>query len=235
LKDYQSSQAQIGRAIKLDVTPRSLAGASTAEIGVSFEVDDSANPTYYSSGPQNGKTVNLSRVAKHDTQTHVRVDSVKLFEISAITAVLQRPRPRLPLMPPFVELPYIGTFAGVPLPAAKEYHNSSAVLSAIVVPTAADLAYGLEFVSDKIVDPNRDFQTCRWPWEGNSDLDLRVCQVRSAESIRDLNDLPIKEFNRVKVHCIATENSQAYSTLDALGPQQCEQLNLNSVLRDAPR
>jgi hypothetical protein len=241
LKDYQSSQAQIGRAIKLDVMPRSLAGASAAEINVSFNVDDSANPTYYSSGSQNGKTVNISRVATHDTTTHVRVDSVKLFEISSITAVLQRPRPRLPILPPLVELPYIGTFAGVPLPAAKEYHNSTAVLSAIVVPTAADLAYGLQFVSDKIMDPNLDFQSCRWPWELKSNSDLPVCDVRSAESLRDLDDLPIREFNRVKVHCIATEGLQAYSTYYLPNPTpnppipvpQCQHLTLYQVLTDA--
>jgi hypothetical protein len=230
LKDYQSSQAQIGRAIKLDVIPRSLAGASAAEINVSFNVDDSANPTYYSSGPSNGKAVNLSRVATHDTSTHIRVDSVRLFEISSITAVLQRPRPRLPLLPPLVELPYIGTFAGVPLPAAKEYHNSTAVLSAIVVPTAADLAYGLQFVSDRIIDPDLDLQSCRWPWEQNSNLPL--CRVRKAESLRDLNDLPIREFNRVKVHCIATGDAQGYSTLDQ-SSSPCKGLTLYNVLTDA--
>lgn len=232
LKDYQSSQAQIGRAIKLDVTPRSLVGASAAEINISFNVDDSADPTYYSSGPVSGKPVNLSRVATHDTTTHVRIDSVRLFEISSITAVLQRPRPRLPLLPPLVELPYIGTFAGVPLPAAKEYHNSTAVLSAIVVPTAADLAYGLEFVSDRVVDPDIDLAQCRWPWQPYSNLP--ICKVRRAESMRDLNDAPLREFNRVKIHCLATENVEAFSTLDqGQSRLKCGTLKFIDVLTDA--
>jgi hypothetical protein len=60
----------------------------------------------------------------------VRVDSVKLFEISSFTAIVERAHSRFPLLPPFVEIPYIGTFAGVPIGPAREFHSSSAILSA---------------------------------------------------------------------------------------------------------
>jgi hypothetical protein len=77
----------------------------------------------------------------------VRIDSVKLFEISSFSAIVERSRSRFPLLPPFVEIPYIGTFAGIPMTPAKEYHSSTAILSAYVVPTAADIASGLARVT----------------------------------------------------------------------------------------
>ena len=65
----------------------------------------------------------LSRVAKHDVSTRVRVESLKLFEISAFSAMLQRPRSKFPVVPPFFEVPYFGSFIGWPLPGAKVYHR----------------------------------------------------------------------------------------------------------------
>jgi hypothetical protein len=82
-------------------------------------------------------------------KTHIRVDSVVLFDLSSFSAVLSKGRP---LLPPLVELPFLGTLAGVPLPTAKEYHSSSAIVSAVVVPTATDLAFGIRFVDDIVLD-----------------------------------------------------------------------------------
>jgi hypothetical protein len=80
------------------------------------------------------------------------VDSIKLFEASSFSAIVERSRSRFPLLPPFVEIPYIGTFAGIPLGTDKEFHSSTAIVSAYVVPTAADIANGLRFVADLVVD-----------------------------------------------------------------------------------
>ncbi len=167
LNAMQSSEVQIGKSLDVSVTPRSLNGASAAEINVTLNADDVASPTYYAPSQSSAANADVSRVATHDTTTTVRVDSLKLFDISSFSAALQRSRPRFPVIPPFVELPYIGTLAGVPLPAVKEYHTSTAVLSAIVVPTATDIAYGLTFVMDRMVDASH-IGDCYWPGAQNS-------------------------------------------------------------------
>jgi hypothetical protein len=221
LNAMQSSKVQIGRSLYLSVTPRSLNGASSAEIDVTLKADEAANPTYYSSGPTSGANADVSRVAVHDVSTRVRVDSLKLFDISSFSAELQRSRPRFPLIPPFVELPYIGTLVGVPLRAAKEYHRSTAILSAIVVPTATDLAYGLTFVMDRVVDAAHADE-CHWPDATKSEREAHPypCALRKAESLSDLDRGPIFEFHKKMIKCLAT------------GSGSCSCLNFDSVFRD---
>lgn len=237
LKSYQTTYAQIGREFDLAVIPRSLSAASAAEIDVSLKADESAPPTYYGTTQQ----VNLSRVANHDVATRVRVESIKLFEVSSFAAMLQRSRPRFPLVPPFVELPYIGTIAGIPLPAAKEYHSSTAVMSAIVVPTAADLAYGLAFRADQIVDA-ADAGLCRWPPASASaagvnnaanPLSEPFCTLRSAISLRDLGEQPIRNYHRAMVHCLATDMTASIAAGPASSGPPCANLTFESVQHDS--
>ena len=111
LNSFQTTYAQIGRTLNLTVLPRSLSTASAAEINVILNADESANNPTFSGGPTAGTTPNYSRVASHDTTTRVRVESVKLFEVSSFAAVLQQSRSKFPLLPPFVEIPYLGTLA----------------------------------------------------------------------------------------------------------------------------
>jgi hypothetical protein len=233
LKSYQTTQAQIGRGLTVDAIPRSLNGASSAEIDVTLNADESAAPTYYG-GMHAGSDLNLSRVAKHDTSTRVRVESIKLFEVSSFSAILQRSRPRFPLIPPFVELPYIGTIAGIPLPAAKEYHNSTAILSAIVVPTAADLAYGLTFQSDRVVDPSG---ACQWPTIVEQKIEQPAkpfCQLRRALSLSDIDKQPIRNFHKAVIHCLSTDMIAPNSSLESVPAEHaCDNLVFGKVLHDA--
>jgi hypothetical protein len=189
----QSSKVQIGRGLMIDVTPRSLSGASAAEIQVTMKADESASPTYFS-GPQSGKAADISRVATHDTQTRVRVDSIKLFDVSTLTAEVQKSRSRFPLVPPLIEIPYLGSLLGVPLPPAKEYHSSVAILAAIVVPTATDLATDLYFENDKLLDASSE-QGCG--------TENEPCRTRSAASFSDLRYFPIRDFHRAMLVCLA--------------------------------
>jgi hypothetical protein len=69
------------------------------------------------------------------------------------SASLRRKNRSFPLLPPFVELPYIGSLVRLPLAADPTFHRSFAVASAIVVPTAADLAFGIPFLGDRKVVP----------------------------------------------------------------------------------
>jgi hypothetical protein len=208
LNAYQTSKVQIGRGLTIDVTARSLSGASAAEIDVVMNADETAAPTYYS-GPQSGTNAELSRVAVHDTSTRVRVDSIKLFEVSTLSAMLQKSRSRFPLLPPLVEIPYIGTVLGIPLPQAKEYHSSIAVVSAIVVPTAADLALSLRFTDDRFVDlasPNPCGQTGQ-----------RACELRKMTALSDVPDSRIRAFHREMTTCLATEMGYSHPSFTASG------------------
>jgi hypothetical protein len=232
LSAYQSSKAKVGRQLNVDVTPRSLVGASAAEVKVTLKADDSASPPIYSSGPGKGSDPEISRFATNEVTTRVRVDSIKLFEISSFTAVLRNARSRFPLLPPFVELPYIGTLAGIPLPSAKQYHSSTAVLSAIVVPTATDFAYGLPFVQDYFVEEGKE--KCHWPKLPGASEEGPPCKLRLAVSMQDLGAQPVRGFHNMMVQCLAMDMKSAVP--NGLGytndSQVCEKLTYRDVLRD---
>lgn len=215
LESYQTTEAQVGRTLSVQVQPRSLAGASAAEMDVTFHADESAKPSYWSNAPANNTTgPDLSRVASHDITTHVRVDSLNLFEISSMTAILNAGRTKLPLLPPFVEIPYIGTLAGIPLPPAESYQTSTAILSAVVVPTATDLANGLRFRSDLVLEPLEgapNNQTCSLSF-GPGPAPNPACHVRNANSMDDLGGRKrLIEFNRKMVECYASGDPDCYA------------------------
>ena len=143
---------------------------------------------------------------------------MKLFEVSSFTAVVERSRSRFPLLPPFVEIPDIGTFAGIPLGAAKEFHSSTAVLSAYVVPTAADIAYGLRFVSDLVVD-GLNPGPCSF-YKGAAGPDVTdACLFRKALSLHDLNSQPVGNFNKEMIRCLANDTS----------PTGCQSVSFDGV------
>jgi len=144
-----AAQAQVGRQLTLDVTPHTLPGASSAELEVKLWAQEDSPPTLYKDGGTSPQNDPISRVARHNVFTRVRVESVKLFEVSSFSALVQRSRTKFPLIPPFVQIPVINDLIGLPLPGAKVYYRSTAIVSAIIVPTAADLALGMEYASDR--------------------------------------------------------------------------------------
>jgi hypothetical protein len=209
---YQSSSVQIGRSLNLSVTPRSLSTASSAEIAVTLNVDESTGGAPIYTGPSPSQ--NTSRVANHDITTRVRVESVKLFEVSSFSAILERSRSKIPLIPPFVEIPYIGAIAGLPVPGAREYHASTAILSAMVVPTAADLAYGLRFSFDWVLAGDQS-GTCSFVTGSVADA-KNVCRFRRAVSMHDLIDAPIREFHKSMINCFATDMETPFASSKGL-------------------
>ena len=213
----QSSKVQIGRGLNIDVTPRSLSGAAAAEIQVSINADESASPTYFG-GSLDGKNADISRVAQHDTSTRVRVESIKLFEVSTMTAELQKSRVRFPIVPPFVQIPYLGSLIGIPLPVAKEFHTSTAVLSAVVVPTAADLAYGISFNFDRLVTGDK----CEPGLEKDGSP---KCKTKMARSFSDLHGIPARGFHERMVECFATGTWK-----DKGKPKDCSDLTVQSIV-----
>lgn len=210
LQSYQTTKAQIGRQLTIQAQPRSLAGASAAEMDVTFNASESAPPTYWSTAPaSNTSGPDLSRVASQSVTTHVRVDSLNLFEISSMTAILRAGRTKFPLLPPFVEIPYIGTLVGIPLKQAENFQTSTAIISAVVVPTASDLANGLRFRADLVLLSLNDGagdQSCKL---GGA---VPTCHVRQAASMQELGGRArLIEYNHQMVQCYASGATDCYS------------------------
>jgi len=144
--------ARIGRALTFKATPVSLITASGAELDVELEAsEDGDSQVIFKDSSETKRVEDSSRVAQHKVATHVRVESMKLFELSSFSASLRRKNRSFPMLPPLVELPYIGSLVRIPLPSDPTFHRSFAVTGAVVVPTAADLAFGIPFVGDRIV------------------------------------------------------------------------------------
>jgi hypothetical protein len=144
---------------------------------------------------------------------------LKLFEVSAFSAMLERPRSKFPIVPPFFEVPYFGSFIGWPLPGAKVYHRSTAVVSAVIVPTAADLAFGIDFSADRFCEASGCFR---------------------ANSPRDFGSLPLRNFHKAIIQCFASGGQTAYTGLLSQSPElargrlACENLALfeSKAVRD---
>jgi hypothetical protein len=227
LTSVKPSTSKVGREFKIDITPRSLSGASAAELDIKMNTRETADPTLYTNGKSDSD--NLSRVAQHSTQTKVRLESAKLFEISSFTAMLQRSRKNFPLLPPLVEIPYIGSIISLPVPGAKEYHSSTAIMSAVVVPTAADLANGLVFTSDRVAIANDDAG-------GDCALDsarMPNCSIRRAASMNELGAYSVRNYHKALVSCFGS--SVPFPSIDSKGAVvTCSTLGLTTFPSEAP-
>jgi hypothetical protein len=152
----------------------------------------------------------------------VRLESIKLFEVSSFSAMLQRGRRNFPLIPPLVEIPYVGSFISVPIPGAKEFHRSTAIISAIVVPTAADIANGLVFTGDRVVFSPQAGGVAACEDGAKKPVN---CATRKAISTADLNG-PIRNYHKAMVRCFAMQFVDE--------AKYCSIPQLNSMLPDLP-
>jgi len=198
--------AQIGRQLTLNVTPHTLPGASSAELDVNLIAQEDSPPALYTDRGATQNTDPISRVAKHNVATRVRVESVKLFEVSSFSALIERPRTNVPILPlPFVEIPVVGDLLSLPIRGAKVYHRSTAIISAVIVPTAADLAYGLEFHGDREV------------------VEEPLLKRQFFMKVTSQDQLPWKQrrlygFNQSKAQCFAAQSGDPTATrADSLG------------------
>jgi hypothetical protein len=214
LNSVQPAQAKIGRQLKLDITPHSLAGASSAELDVKLTAEEAGSPTLYTSGKSSDDT--LSRVSTHDTTTKVRVESLKLFEVSAFSAMLQRPRSKFPILPPFFEVPYFGSFISFPIPGARIYHRSTAIVSAVIVPTAADLAYGIDFTDDRVCHTADSVSEPSSPSTASTTSYGYTC---NAASPSDFRGKPLRNFHKAMVQCLATQQQTSQTGTQATNPE----------------
>jgi hypothetical protein len=153
--------AQVAKETKLTITPTTLDTASSAELQLDFDVSEPDPPATV-----NQKTADkdlLDRVAEYHVTNHVRVDALKLFQVSAFTMELTHPDRGVPV--PIVgqvwegvfgTTPGIGRLFRMPPYSKTEDNRSVAIVRAVVVPTAMDLGLSLPFAADRVEDPVTD-------------------------------------------------------------------------------
>lgn len=83
----------------------------------------------------------------------VRVDSLKLFELSTFSAEMRRGGESIPIILPYLEMPIIGGLLRWPVRPDRIYHRSIVVVSAVIQPTAADLASVVRPQPDMVRSP----------------------------------------------------------------------------------
>ncbi len=128
------------------------------------------------------------------------MESIKLFEVSSFSALIERPRTNFPLLPiPFLEVPVIGDLLSIPLPGAKVYHRSTAIVSAVIVPTAADLAFGLTFHGDREVV--NEIPNPKSPDDFRNSYRKVISQMQLPWDQRGLYD-----FNQTMTQCFAAQS-----------------------------
>jgi hypothetical protein len=122
----------------------------------------------------------------------------------------------------------------LPLAPSREYHANVAVLSAVVIPTAADLAFTARFVGDQILADDGSADPCLWPGDDISKTPGRYCRTRTMVSLDDFAGQPVREFNRMKTHCLATNGKSPTPSLvplsDAANQDVCKNLQFNDVI-----
>jgi hypothetical protein len=241
---FQPNHAHIGRQTTVDVLPESLSGASSAELQVALHSADGANPpSFVWSAPGGPSDPEVSRFSNSSISTRIRVDSVKMFEVASFSAELLTSRKNVPIFPvPLVQLPYLSSVFSIPLHPAREFHSNIAVMSAVIIPTATDLASGIRFVADRLVEPPPLGQKlgCYWPpYSGHppSPNYPHFCKLRPAVALSDLADQPIREFHRKTIYCLSTGMTAAESNLlpsdDVTGQAECNDLTFSEVPADA--
>jgi hypothetical protein len=150
--------AELSENASLKITPISLDTASAAELDVDFDVGETTAPA--TSGVSSPPKDLLDRVADHHVTTHVRVESVKLFQLSSFTMTLTHPQRGTPIPvigwgweAIFGTTPYVGNLFRLPPYSETVDNRSVAVVRAVVVPTAMDIGLGLRFEGDRVWDP----------------------------------------------------------------------------------
>jgi hypothetical protein len=153
--------AEVARDATLTITPTSLDTASSAELNVDFQIKDDNAPQSVNQATSQKDL--LDRVAEHHVIDRVRVESLKLFDISSFTMQLSHPRPPAPIYPLnfgwqalFGPIPVVGQLFQIPRSRKTVDNRSIAIVRAVVVPTAMDLGESLGFEGDRVVDPVTD-------------------------------------------------------------------------------
>jgi hypothetical protein len=190
-----SVTASLGKELNLTSTVHSLSGAYGMELDLLIDSAESGTPQLVTSGAATTKTDDLnSRVTTHHLQTKVRVDSLKLFEVSTARSLVARGQaPWVPL-DPYFEVPVLSQLVRKPRKPKSVHTQSLLFANALVVPTAIDLGYGNPITPDATLVPG----------EGT--------QVRTLQEAGDLTGLAsdssrflIEDYHAQTVSCLASQ------------------------------
>jgi hypothetical protein len=170
--------AQLTKGVTLTITPTSLDTASSAELNVSLLVNEpDGAPQSVNSSAATQDT--LDRVATHAVSDIVRVQSLKLFDLSTLSMEITHPLTptcvpmaddgaarvasyiaAVPFSVPcavwrsvFGSMPIAGRLFEWPRSPITVDNRSLAIVRAVVVPTSMDLGEALNYESDRIYDP----------------------------------------------------------------------------------
>jgi hypothetical protein len=144
----KASTAHLGRGLDLSVTAHTLSGAFGAELDLSVQSTENGAGITQEGNAKTTDDLN-SRVSQHSVDTHIRVDSLKLFEVSTLGSLLARGRPSWKPFDP-VEIPLLSLIVNRPRSPELVYSQSLVFVDAIIVPTAADLGYGVPITDDQL-------------------------------------------------------------------------------------
>jgi len=195
--------AEVGRGTTLKITPFSMDTASSAELRIELEVgEDTAAPPGVVG--ESSKKDTVDRVTKHKVSDTVRVESLKLFEVSTFSLSVLHPRPDriFPIVghawhAVFGSVPGVGQLFSWPRRPAKVDNRSLAIISAVIVPTAMDLALGMRFEGDRELVAGG---TRRFHYAGELPLQVRAfhkkwiaCLVNPLENEQICNNLTLSK------------------------------------------
>ncbi len=180
--DPERTTVAISDGTSVEVTPMALSSAASAELEIKLKIGEREEPKQ-TKGDET-KTARIDRIVQHTVEDTVRVESLKLFELSTFAqghrlpgsgcwwpgtwdVILSREVTRCPypVVGHAVELlvgpiPWLGNKVMKPLSIdvgpKTSLSQSSAVISALVVPTAADIALGLRFDLDGLGEKKFD-------------------------------------------------------------------------------
>lgn len=198
--------AQVNSQTTLTVTPISLDTASAAELNIALQISNPTTTIDASKGsPSPFVRQDLAdSVSNYTVNTKVRVDSLKLFQVSSLSMDLTHPQSSVPI--PVVGWIYEAIFGTVPwmkdhiLAIPREpktvENRSVAVVRAVVVPTAMDLGLGMPFNNDHIDDPLT-----------GTALDLSALAQTSGK---------FQAFHRQLMSCILEGNEQQNACIDQI-------------------
>jgi hypothetical protein len=211
--------AQLTRGVTLTLVPTSLDTASSAELNVNLLVNEpDGGPQSVNSAAATQDT--LDRVATHSVSDTVRVQSLKLFDLSTLSMEITHPltptcvpvaddQPwkafsivaAVPFSVPcavwrsvFGSLPVAGRLFTWPRAPVTVDNRSVAIVRAVVVPTAMDLGEALNYESDRVLDPIID-------------------TTQTLSSIGQLG-WRVRQFHRLMMRCVVARTDGC----DELGP-----------------
>ena len=124
----------------LKVTPHVLPGGASAELQIHFTVSHDND----AESEEGAAVAPLSRVAKHEANTTIYVDSLDLFGLSSLSLRTSHPRPDMTI-PVLGQIPFLGRMFRLPRKANSVHHASILLVESTILPTGMDLGTTLDF------------------------------------------------------------------------------------------